>query len=127
MFKLTEKAKEKIKEMINKEGQDYYLRVYAIPSGCCGIDFGMELTNETDSSDNFIDFQDFKVVIDDFSYPFIENLQIDVIEKEQKLYFILDKQNKDENECECGSGCGCGSGCECGSRCGCGSGCECCH
>ncbi|MCS6955110.1 MAG: iron-sulfur cluster assembly accessory protein, partial [Candidatus Calescibacterium sp.] len=76
MLSLTEKAKEKIKEMITEENGNYYLRVYAMPAGCCGLEFGMELTNEIDSSDNFLDFNDFKVVVDDFSFPFVENLQI---------------------------------------------------
>jgi len=115
MLTLTEKAKEKIKEMMNQEGGNYFLRLYVIPSGCCGVEFGMELTNETDSSDSFIDFEDFKVVVDDFSYPFVENLEIDIVEKEGKAFFVINSKV---------SSCGCGS-CECGS-CGCGSsGCEC--
>ncbi|MCS7244196.1 MAG: iron-sulfur cluster assembly accessory protein [Candidatus Calescibacterium sp.] len=118
MLSLTEKAKEKIKEMIKAENGDYYLRVYAMPAGCCGLEFGMELTNETDSSDNFLDFNDFKVVVDDFSFPFIENLQIDIAEKEGKTFFVL-------NSLKVG-GCGCSSaeegshGCCCGNgSCGC--------
>ncbi|MEN3015739.1 MAG: iron-sulfur cluster assembly accessory protein [bacterium] len=119
MLIITEKAKQKITEMLNQEGQGYYLRLYAIPSGCCGIDFGMEITNETDSSDNFIDLEKFKVVVDDFSYPFIENLEIDVVERENKVYFVVSQQKQN------GCGCSCQS-CECqSSTCSCGSNCNC--
>lgn len=108
MVSFTLKAKEKIKEMIETEGENSYLRIYAIPSGCCGIDFGMELTNETDSSDTLIDLGDFKIVIDDFSVPFIENLEIDIIEKENNTYFILNPKEGNVSKCGCNnSNCNC--------------------
>lgn len=121
MLVLSEKAKEKVKQMIKEEGENYYLRIYAIPAGCCGLDFGMELTNEIDSSDTFIEFGDFKVVVDDFSYPFVENLKVDIVDKEGKSYFVIDMEKS--------NGCGCGCGCSDKEdhSCGCGNGSCGCH
>ncbi|MFN4220060.1 MAG: HesB/IscA family protein [bacterium] len=120
MVAFTLKAKEKIKQMIETEGENNYLRIYAIPSGCCGIDFGMEITNEIDSSDTFIDLEDFKVVIDDFSIPFVENLEIDIIEKEGNVYFVLNTKEKlHQNGCGCGCGCGCETEEKTKSKCSC--------
>lgn len=104
MICLTEKAKEKIKQMIIEEGGDYYLRIYAIPSGCCGLDFGIELTKEIESTDILIDAEDFKVVIDDFSYPFLKDISIDVVEKEGEIFFVL---NSKEADFYSSSGCCC--------------------
>ncbi|MCS7165883.1 MAG: iron-sulfur cluster assembly accessory protein [Candidatus Calescibacterium sp.] len=104
MICLTEKAKEKIKQMIIEEGGGYYLRIYAIPSGCCGLDFGIELTKEIESTDILIDAEDFKVVIDDFSYPFLKDISIDVVEKEGEIFFVL---NSKEADFYSSSGCCC--------------------
>ncbi|MGC8733441.1 MAG: HesB/IscA family protein [bacterium] len=129
MLTLTEKAINKAKELIANENEpNLALRVFVISSRCCGIDFCLEITNEFDSSDNFIDINGLKVVVDDFSYPFLENAEIDFIERDGVAYFIVNSNlNK---SCGCGSNCGChdeGEECGCGndSECGCGGSCAC--
>jgi iron-sulfur cluster assembly accessory protein len=129
MLNLTEKALNKAKELIaNEDEPNLALRVFVIASGCCGIDFGFEITNEFDSSDNFIDINGLKVVVDDFSYPFVENAEIDFVESEGMGYFII---NSNINKgCGCGNGqCGCTKeeeyGCEDEEKCGCGNEKEC--
>ncbi len=109
MITISQKAKEKIIQILKEQNgnQESYLRIYVVPSGCCGLDFAIEVTNETDSADNFIDMQDFKLVVDDFSYPFIENLAIDLVEKEGKEYFVLNINKQYENSCNCNCNCGC--------------------
>lgn len=133
MLNLTERALNKAKELISQENEpNLALRVFVIPGGCCGLDFGLKITNEFDSSDNFIDINGLKVVVDDFSYPFIENAEIDFVEREGMGYFIINSNfnkgcgcsngqcecNKEENyeeECGCGNEkeCGCGGSCAC--------------
>ena len=136
MITLSEKALKKAKELIESENQpNLALRVFVIPSGCCGIDFGLEITNEFDSSDNFIDINGLKVVVDDFSYPFVENAQIDFIEREGMGYFIINSNlNKgsccSEGNCNCKSSeCNCQESGECNcansSECECGGSCAC--
>ena len=47
MLNLTERALNKAKELISQENEpNLALRVFVIPSGCCGLDFGLEITNE---------------------------------------------------------------------------------
>jgi len=138
MLSLTEKALNKAKELIANENEpNLALRVFVVPSGCCGMDFGLEITNEFDSSDNFIDINGLKVVVDDFSYPFVENAEIDFVEREGRGYFIINSNiNK---SCGCGNGQCCCSNeeekygyeseeeCSCGNvkECNCGGFCDC--
>lgn len=106
MLSLTEGAINKAKELIKNENEpNLALRIFVIPSGCCGIDFGLEITNKFDSSDNFIDISGLRVVVDDFSYPFVENAEIDFIEREGNGYFVVNTN--------LGKGCGSGGNCGC--------------
>lgn len=101
---LTEKAQDKVREIIAAQGQDGAgLRVYIAGGGCSGYKYGMTLDTETNADDEIIDYDGLKVYVDAMSLPMLKGCVVDYIDDE-----LLGQGFKVENP-NAASTCGCGS------------------
>lgn len=123
MLEVTSLAMEKIKEVLDEEGQqDAPLRVIAMPNGSGGVQYGLTLEQENQPDDVTLDRDGIKFLMDSDSVPYLEKATIDFIEDMTRVGFTI--TNPDfpaAGGCGAGGcGCGGGGGCGCGAG-GCGS------
>jgi iron-sulfur cluster insertion protein len=81
------------------------VRVFATAGGCSGISFGMTFTDVINDDDGVLDYDRFKVVVDDETLPYLRGVEIDFIDQgDGNATFVFN------NLPNFGGGCGsCGS------------------
>lgn len=100
---LTPRAVDKVKEIINQQGQDGAgLRIYIQGGGCSGFKYGMQLDTEPAPDDEVLDFDGLRVYVDSMSMPYLEGASVDYVEDA-----LLGQGFKVENP-NAASSCGCG-------------------
>ena len=120
MLEVTSPALEKLKEVMEEQGEtDSALRVIATPAEQGGVQYMMTLENESKSEDIILQMDGVKLLMDTDSAPFLEEATIDYVEDLTRVGFVINNPMFATGGCGCGSG---GGGCGCGSNgCGCGS------
>ena len=121
MLQVTDMARDKIKEVLQEEGQqETPLRVVAMPSDNGGVQYMLTLEDDNHADDMTLDRGGIKFLVDSDSAPYLENATVDFVEDLTRVGFAI--TNPDFPAVGgCGSGgCGCGAGGAGG--CGCGSG-----
>ncbi len=99
---VTERAAQKIKEIIQNEGNDKLaLRIFITGGGCSGFRYGMALDENTYEDDLVITKNDVKIVIDQFSATFLNGSTIDYVENVMGSGFMIDNPNV-VSTCGCG-------------------------
>jgi len=102
MLQLTEKAVDKVKELLSAENKDGYgLRVAVHGGGCSGFQYGLTFDNEERPNDNVIDVKGLKVYVDAMSGMYLEGVKIDYIESLEGSGFKIDNP-KSTGTCGCG-------------------------
>jgi iron-sulfur cluster assembly accessory protein len=102
MLQLTEKAVDKVKELLaaeNKEG--FGLRVAIQGGGCSGFQYGLTFENEEHPNDHVLDVGGLKVYVDAMSGMYLEGVKIDYIEGLESSGFKIDNP-KSTGTCGCG-------------------------
>ena len=96
MITVTEKAQERITNLLSKQEGDLFLRVAVIGGGCSGfqMDLGYDSIREDDE-------QYGNVIVDSLSYRYIEGLTIDFVESIQGSGFKFDNPSS-KRTCGCG-------------------------
>jgi len=103
MIQVTEVAAEKIKEAMSAEGKNNIaLRIYVEGGGCSGLQYGLVFEDAEKDGDTSYDVSGIKLLVDRFSMPYLENIQIDYATTLQGAGFKIN------NPTATGS-CGCGS------------------
>ena len=78
MIQVTERAQEKIRQMIAAdEKSGLSLRVYVEGGGCSGMQYGLTFDHEVKDDDEQLEYDGFKVLVDPASRPMLEGLQLD--------------------------------------------------
>lgn len=77
---LTEKAQNRLKEIIAAKGQNLALRVLVRPGGCSGYEYGMALERNPRPDDLVLEIGDLKVVVDPRSAAFLDGASIDYVD-----------------------------------------------
>ena len=102
MVSVSEKAVEKIREMMDSEGKkNARLRLMASPGGCDGAMFEMVFDDNVSASDNKENFHGIQVVYAKGVEGFVGELEIDYIESLNQSGFTL-KNPKATHTCGCG-------------------------
>lgn len=102
MIQVTEVAAEKIREAMLAEGKDNLaLRIYVEGGGCSGLQYGLVFEDAEKDGDTAIDCNGIRILVDRFSSPYLENIQIDYATTLQGAGFKIN------NPTATGS-CGCG-------------------
>ena len=122
MLEVTSPALEKLKEVMEEQGEtESSLRVIAAPTEHGGIQYMMTLENESQSEDTILQLEGVKFLMDSDSAPFLEEATIDYVEDLTRVGFVINNPMFSTGGCGCGAG-GCGAGgCGCGAG-GCGGG-----
>ena len=80
-LELTESAQGKMAELFSQVEENIEgVRVFATPGGCSGINFGMTFTDQLNANDGTLDFDSFKVIVDDATLEYLRGAEIDFVD-----------------------------------------------
>jgi iron-sulfur cluster insertion protein len=101
MITLTENAQKKVHSILASEGPEARLRMLVSGKGCAGLTYGFEITDEIEEGDTEINAGLVKVVIDDFSVPYLQGSVVDFVESLTGSRFDIKNPNA-RSQCGCG-------------------------
>ena len=115
MLEVTSPALEKLKEVLDEQGdKESSLRVIAVPGEHGAVQYMMSMEKEVQKDDTILDMAGIRFVMDSDSEPFLDEATIDYVEELTRVGFVINNPNFASGG-GCGSGCGCGNGgCGCG-------------
>ena len=104
MVALTSTAVTKVKEILSQQTPEPAgLRVAVVGGGCSGFSYHMAFENQVNQdSDNVYEFDGLKVLVDQMSEMYLENVSIDYIETLEGSGFKFNNPNV-KSTCGCGS------------------------
>ncbi len=81
MISLTPVASTKVKEIMSMQTPvPAALRVAVVGGGCSGFQYHMAFENQTNDTDEVVDFDGLKVAVDQMSSMYLDGVEIDYIE-----------------------------------------------
>ncbi|WP_025274129.1 iron-sulfur cluster insertion protein ErpA [Haloglycomyces albus] len=99
---LTDEAAEKVKALIEKDGEEgLHLRVEVSPGGCSGLRYGLFFDTDRREDDKVFSYDGFDVVVDKMSHPYLIGASIDYADTIQQQGFTIDNPNA-QGSCACG-------------------------
>jgi len=103
---LTEKAKQKVSELIGDSrisipDREIFLRISVQPGGCSGLRYQTFFDYEKLDGDTDYNFEDFTLKLDRMSVPYLEGATLDFVDTIEKQGFVLDNPNA-QGSCACG-------------------------
>ncbi len=102
MIALTDTAADKVRELIDAEGQaDLALRVAVRPGGCAGYSYEMFFDSDVADDDITVDYSGVKVVVDPSSAVLLEGASLDYKTGLQESGFAIVNPNA-QRSCGCG-------------------------
>ena len=102
-FVFTDSAAEKVKSLIEEEGNpELKLRVFVTGGGCSGFQYGFAFDDETKPDDVRVERGPITVVVDAMSLQYLMGAEIDFEDKLDGARFVIRNPNA-------ASTCGCGS------------------
>jgi len=103
MLELTERAKDKVFEILTLENKPGLgLRVQVVGGGCSGFQYGLTFAEASDPSDHIIDCGSFKVYVDQMSAQYLENAKVDYLDGLNGSGFKVENPQA-KSTCGCGS------------------------
>ena len=102
-FKLTitEKAAEKVKTALEKQGkEEAALRLYVSGGGCSGFQYGLAFDEKKDG-DHVVEAHGIRVLVDEQSAQYVEGSEIDYVESVMGEGFMVNNPNAVDT-CGCG-------------------------
>jgi iron-sulfur cluster assembly accessory protein len=103
MLVMTDKAVDKVKELLAEESkQGYGLRVAVQGGGCSGFQYGLTFENAQRDNDHVLDMNGLKVYVDAMSGMYLEGVSIDYIDSLEGSGFKIENPNA-SGTCGCGS------------------------
>ena len=118
MINVSELASEKLKSIIDDEGQpESSLRIIVVPGPHGGAQYMLSLEEQVKEDDSIVHANGVKIVVDSDSLPLLDGSEIDYVDGLMRSGFVISNPNFATE----GGGCACGSG---GGGCGCGGGCS---
>lgn len=103
MITITDKAKEKINDILWSEGKpNVFLRTFIQGGGCAGFSYGFTLDEYQNEDDFEFNTGSFKVVVDAMSMQYLDGATIDYKEELMGSNFIINNPNA-TTSCGCGS------------------------
>jgi iron-sulfur cluster assembly accessory protein len=100
--KLTDAAADKVKALIEQEGEEgLRLRVEVSPGGCSGLRYGLYFDTDDREGDVVQTYDGFEVVVDRMSVPYLVGASIDFADRIDAQGFTIDNPNA-QGSCACG-------------------------
>jgi iron-sulfur cluster assembly protein len=124
MIMITERAAEKVKELMAAEGDPSLsaLRVAVEGGGCSGFQYALGFDSAPEDNDEAWEHHGVRVIVDRFSLPYLEGANVDYVDGLMGQGFTVENPNASAS-CGCGQSFqaeggevpagagGCGSGC----------------
>src|SRR5260370_31196338 len=102
MISLTPVASTKVKEIMQMQSPvPVALRVAVVGGGCSGFQYHMAFENQTNDTDELLDFDGLKVAVDQMSSMYLEGVKIDYIETLEVAGLKFNNPNV-KSTCSCG-------------------------
>ena len=102
-FIFTDSAANKVKELIDEEGNPALkLRVFVTGGGCSGFQYGFTFDEETAEDDTTMQKNGVTLLVDPMSYQYLVGAEIDYTEGLEGSQFIIKNPNA-TSTCGCGS------------------------
>ena len=99
---LTDNAVSRIKNVMTTNvdlGSKF--RVYVTGGGCSGFQYGFKFDPDVAFDDDVIEFENFSVLLDSMSYPYLFGSTLDFIEDLSGSKFVINNPNA-KTTCGCG-------------------------
>ncbi|MBK1642009.1 iron-sulfur cluster assembly accessory protein [Chromatium okenii] len=106
---LTSPAQAKMSELFQDIDDNVQgVRVYATAGGCSGVSFGMTFTDAINDDDGVLEFDGFKVVVDEGTLEYLRGVEIDFVDRDDgNATFVFNNLPQAGGGC---SSCGSSSG-----------------
>jgi iron-sulfur cluster assembly protein len=102
MIQVTEKAVERIRQIMAKEGVRGALRVAVQGGGCSGMSYLFKLETKERAGDRVFGCGDAKVLVDPKSFVYLDGITLDYKESLIQSGFTIDNPNA-QKTCSCGT------------------------
>ena len=99
-FELSDSAKKKILSLQSNENKRLF-RVYVTGGGCSGFQYGFKFDSDVAFDDDVIEFDNFSVLLDSMSYPYLFGSTLDFVEDLSGSKFVINNPNA-KTTCGCG-------------------------
>ena len=117
---LTAEALNHLRTLLEQEGNpEVGLRVFVSGGGCSGMQYGMAFDDQTRPGDEIVQQDGVKILIDDFSAPYLRGSEIDYVDSLMGAGFTVHNPNA-VRSCSCGTSFDTGDDASGASACGCG-------
>ena len=99
---VTKSALAMIGDVMNaNESEGTRFRVYVTGGGCSGFQYGFKFDSEIAFDDDVIEFENFSVLLDSMSYPYLYGSTLDFVEDLSGSKFVINNPNA-KTTCGCG-------------------------
>lgn len=103
MLTLSARAEKKLQALLQEQNkQDHGLRVYVQGGGCSGMSYGMEFENEIQTSDEILEQNGVKIIVDKFSLKYMAGSEIDYADEGLMGGSFQVKNPQAKSTCGCG-------------------------
>lgn len=103
VIKVTQNAANKVKALIQDEGNDALkLRVYVTGGGCSGFQYGFTFDENINEGDTTVEKDGVTFLVDPMSYQYLAGSELDYKEDLQGAQFVIRNPNA-TTTCGCGS------------------------
>lgn len=102
-FVFTDSAANKVKELIEEEGNpELKLRVFVTGGGCSGFQYGFTFDEVANDDDTTMQKNGVTLLVDPMSYQYLVGAEIDYTEGLEGAQFVIKNPNA-TSTCGCGS------------------------
>ena len=102
-FIFTDSAANKVKELIDEEGNPALkLRVFVTGGGCSGFQYGFTFDEEVADDDTLVEREGVSLVVDPMSFQYLAGAEVDYQEGLEGSRFVINNPNA-TTTCGCGS------------------------
>lgn len=103
MIEITDRAKERINDILYDQGKsNIFFRTFVQGGGCAGFNYGFSLDDQKHDDDFEFETGPFKVLIDSISLQYLEGSTLDYKEELLSNSFVIMNPNA-KTHCGCGS------------------------
>ncbi|MEP5766167.1 MAG: iron-sulfur cluster insertion protein ErpA [Halieaceae bacterium] len=102
-LQLTNRAADKVRDLINEEGNPALkLRVYITGGGCSGFQYGFSFEEAMAEDDTSLEKDGVVMVVDPMSYQYLVGAEVDYTEGFEGARFVVNNPNA-STTCGCGA------------------------
>ena len=99
---VTDSACARIKSAMDSNNElGSKFRIYVTGGGCSGFQYGFKFDSEVAFDDDVVEFENFSILLDSMSYPYLFGSTLDFIEYLSGSKFVIENPNA-QTTCGCG-------------------------